>query len=271
MKPVSWYLYLPLNALQAIATILWGAFWISVALLATALTRRRAISLWLARRVWAPGQIAIGLTRWRVRGAERIVPGRACLVAANHQSWLDIPALFVAFPGPLHFLAKRELARVPFLGWYIEAMGMVFVDRADRRRAVASVGRAQQLLADGAALASFPEGTRSPPGTLRPFRSGGFGAAIEAGVEVLPVALVGTGTVLPRDGFAVRPGTIEVRIGRPLSVEGLTLDDRAELARRAEAAVAELLDLDLPVASSRRAAAARANSDRSSRRKENIG
>jgi len=261
MKPFSWYLYLPLNALQALATIVWGAFWISVALLAALLTRRRALSLWLARRVWAPGQIAIGLTRWRVRGAERIVPGRAYLVVANHQSWLDIPALFVAFPGPLHFLAKQELARVPFLGWYIEAMGMVFVDRADRRRAVASVSRARELLGAGAALASFPEGTRSAPGTLRPFRSGGFGAAIESGVEVLPVALVGTGRVLPRDSFAVRPGKIEIVAGAPIPTAGLAAGDRAELARRAEAAVAELLGLRPPGSSSppRRAGASRAN------------
>jgi 1-acyl-sn-glycerol-3-phosphate acyltransferase len=248
MKSLSWFLYLPLNVLQAAGTIVWGAFWISVALVARFLTGSRRASLWLARRVWAPGQVAIGLSRVEVAGRERISPGRAYLVVANHQSWLDIPTLFVAFPGPLHFLAKKELARVPFLGWYIEAMGMVFVDRADRRRAVESVDRAGELLASGASLASFPEGTRSLPGTLAPFRAGGFGAAIAAGAELLPVAIDGAGKVLPRDGFAVRPGVVRVTIGEPISTAGMTHDERGELARRAEGAIATLLGVPAPSA-----------------------
>jgi 1-acyl-sn-glycerol-3-phosphate acyltransferase len=261
MRPLSWYLFLPLNALQAIATIAWGSFWITVALLARLLTGGRTASLWLARRVWAPGQIAIGAARWRVLHRDRVVPNRAYLLVANHQSWIDIPALFVAVPGPLHFLAKRELARVPFLGSYIEAMGMVFVDRGDRRSAVESVDRSRELLSTGAVLASFPEGTRSDPGSIGPFRSGGFGAAIDAGVEVLPVALRGTGRILPRDGFAVRPGTIEIEFGEPIPTAGLAHGDRAELARRAEAAVAAMLGVEKPFL------ARRAPAVRSSRRR----
>jgi 1-acyl-sn-glycerol-3-phosphate acyltransferase len=261
MRPLAWYLFLPWNALQAIATIAWGSFWITVALLARLLTGRRTASLWLARRVWGPGQIAIAVAGWRVRHRERLVPGRSYLLVANHQSWIDIPALFVAVPGPLHFLAKRELARVPFLGSYIEAMGMVFVDRGDRRSAVASVDRSRELLEGGAVVASFPEGTRSEPGAIRPFRSGGFGAAIDAGVDVLPVALHGTGRILPRGGFAVRPGTVIVEFGEPIPTGGLTHGDRGELARRAEAAVTAMLGVENPFL------ARRAPAVRSSRRK----
>ena len=251
MRRLVWALFLPLNALQALATILWGAFWISVALAARLVARSRAPALWLARRVWAPGQIWIGLARWRVAGREHLVADRAYLVVANHQSWIDIPCLFVAVPGALHFLAKQELARVPFLGWYIEAMGMVFVDRRDNRRAKKSVDRARELLAGGARLASFPEGTRAAPDLLGAFRSGGFGAAIDAQVEVLPVAIRGAGRVLPRRGFAVRPGTIDIAFGAPISTVGLAHGDRAALARRAERAVANLLGIDRPSLSGR--------------------
>lgn len=245
-RSAAWYLFLPLNVAQAVATISWGAFWITLALALKQVTRGNAASLWLARRVWAPGQIAIAVARWRVRHRDRIVPGRSYLLVSNHQSWIDIPALFVAIPGPLRFLAKRELARVPFLGRYIEAMGMVFVDRGETRKAVATVDRARELLAQGAVLASFAEGTRSNPGGLRPFRSGGFGAAIDAGAAVLPVALHGTGRILPRGGFAVRPGTIEIEIGEPIETAGLAHGERAELARRAEAAVAAMLGVEAP-------------------------
>jgi 1-acyl-sn-glycerol-3-phosphate acyltransferase len=189
-------LWLPVNALQLLATWLWSAFWISVALLVAAVGRRRGPALWLARHVWAPGMIAIGLSRLRVVGRERLDLGRSCFFVANHQSWLDIPVLFAAVPAPLHFIAKQELARVPFLGWYIAAMGMVFVDRSARRKALASVSAAGELLAGGGSLVSFPEGTRSAPGELGRFKAGGFAAVLDTpalAVDVVPVGIVGAG------------------------------------------------------------------------------
>lgn len=242
-------LWLPLNALQLLATLAWGAFWISLALVIALVTRRRGPALWLARRAWAPGQIAIGLSRLTVVGRERLELGRPCFFVANHQSWLDIPVLFAAVPVPLHFVAKQELARVPFLGWYMAAMGMVFVDRSARRKALASVSAAGELLAAGASLVSFPEGTRSAPGELGPFKSGGFAAVLESRgreVAVVPVGIVGAGRILPRGGFRVRPGRVEARFGDPIPIADLELADRAVLARRAEAAVAALLELPAP-------------------------
>lgn len=217
------FLWAPLNALQALFTVIWTALWISVALAVAALARRPAPALWLARWVWAPGLLAGAGARLRVTGGEQLDPARPALVVANHQSWIDIPALFRALPVPLRYLAKRELGAVPFLGAYIRAMGMVFVDR-------------------GAHVVSFPEGTRSADGRPGHFKSGGFGAALEAGADVLPVAIVGAGRVLTREGlFRVRPGVIEVRIGRPIPTTGLPPGARAALARRAESAVRTLL------------------------------
>ena len=238
-------LWLPVNAVQFLLTLGWGAFWITIALLVTLVGRRRAPALWLARRVWAPGQLAIGLIRLEVVGLEKIDLERPSFFVANHQSWIDIPALFAALPVPLHFLAKQELARVPFLGWYMRAMGMVFVDRGARRSAAKSVERAAELLASNGSLVSFPEGTRGAPGTLGRFKSAGFAAALEppARAAVVPIAIEGAGRILPRGGFRVRPGPLAVRIGEPIVLAGLSLEDRAELARRAERAVAELLGL----------------------------
>ena len=233
--------WLPLNLVQGAFTALWSALWISIALVVALVARRPEPALWLARRVWAPGLVHGALARLRVTGREQLDLGRPALFVANHQSWIDIPALFMAVPGPLRFLAKRELAGVPFLGVYIRAMGMVFIDRGNARRARASVARAASVLARGGHLVSFPEGTRSRDGRPGPFRSGGFGAALESGADLVPVALVGPAAVLPRDGFKVRPGRIEVRFGAPIPTAGLAPGARAELARRAEAAVRALL------------------------------
>jgi 1-acyl-sn-glycerol-3-phosphate acyltransferase len=240
------WLWLPVNALQALATALWMGVWVSVALGSTAVTRRPRTALALARRVWAPGQLAIGGARLVVRGAGRLDRSRACLFVANHQSWIDVPALFAALPFDLHFLAKKELARVPFLGAYIRSVGMVFVDRAAPREARSSVGRTAELLASGRSVVSFPEGTRSRDGELGEFKSGGFGAALESGADVVPVALVGPARVLPPGGFRPRPGTIEVRVGAPIPTAGLGPQARVELARRAHDAVERLLRAEEP-------------------------
>ncbi len=241
MSRLGFWLWLPANLLQGLFTLLWSALWISVALGVHLVARRREPALWLARRVWGPGLVYGALARLEVSGRERIDFARPHFFVANHQSWIDIPALFMAVPAPLHFLAKRELEPVPFLGRYIRAMGMIFVDRADRRGATATVTRARDLLRQGGHVASFPEGTRSRNGRLKPFKSGAFGAALDAGVDVVPVAIRGAGRVLPAGGFKVRPGCIEVRFGTPIPTADLAHGDRARLARRAADEIAALL------------------------------
>lgn len=239
-RPISTLLWLPLNAAQAFVTLAWSVLWISVALAAAALGGPPP-ALALARTAWGPGLLAGAGARLVVRGAGHLDASRAQFVVANHQSWIDIPTLFRALPLPLHFLAKRELAAVPWLGWYIRAMGMVFVERSSARAASSAVARASELLAGGRTVVSFPEGTRSRDGALRRFKSGGFGAALAAGAPVVPVAIVGSGRVLPPGGFRVRPGRIEVHIGAPIDATAFAPDDRSGLARAAETAVRELL------------------------------
>lgn len=229
-----------LNALQVLQLVVWSVLWISIALVVTALTWSRRPALALARRAWAPG-LLVGAVRLTVEGRERVDFSRPHLFVANHQSWIDIPVLFAGLPAPLLFMAKRELANVPFLGWYMRAMGMVFVERNARAAGAASVSQAAERLLEGWSVLSFPEGTRSRDGRVHTFKSAGFAAAIEAGVPVVPIALEGAGRIIPPGGFRVRPGRVRLILGEPISTEGLTRDDRAALAKRSERAVADLL------------------------------
>jgi 1-acyl-sn-glycerol-3-phosphate acyltransferase len=177
-----------------------------------------------------------------VEGAERVDWSRPQVLVANHASMIDIPALFRAVPVPLRFVLKREIAGVPFVGWYARFMGMAFIDRGNAREAKRKLAEAAEKLRGAATFAAFPEGTRSKDGTVGPFKGGALQLALEAGVPVLPVAIAGAGSVLPPSGFSVRPGTIVVRFGDPIETAGMAPQDRNALAQRARDAVLALHD-----------------------------
>lgn len=216
MPALPGWLWTPLNALQLAFTLAWTAGLISLALLVRLLTGSARVPLRMAARLWAPGLLAGAGARLVVEGARRIDWSRPYIVVANHQSIIDVCALFRAVPVPLRFMLKAELAKVPFLGWYTRAMGMVFVARGQRHSAVESLRHASARVRHGS-LCIFPEGTRSTDGRVGRFKLGAFQVAVDAGTPVLPVAILGSGAVLPPSGFRVRPGVIRVRFGTPIA------------------------------------------------------
>ncbi|UGB46201.1 1-acyl-sn-glycerol-3-phosphate acyltransferase [Frateuria edaphi] len=251
MSRLAWALF---NTLQLLFTLLWTAGWICLALLVRLLSGGRHWPLRMASRCWAPGLLRGAGARLEVHGMERIDWSQPHVFVANHQSMIDICALFRALPVPVRFVLKQELAKVPFVGWYARAMGMVFIERGSARSSARRLHAAVDLLRDGASVCAFPEGTRGR-GRVGPFKGGAFQLAIEAGVRVVPVAIEGSGGVLPAAGFRVRPGRIVVRLGEPLATQGLVPHERNVLAGQARDAVIALLE-GRPLSSSAMRAAA---------------
>lgn len=239
VKRLAWLL---LNGLQAVFLFLWTAFWVTVVLVVRVLTGGPKLPLTIARKLWLPGALwAVG-ARLEVEISPRNdFSSKPALFVSNHRSFYDIPALVGAVPTNLHFLAKKEVRKIPFLGLYAAAMGMVFIDRADSAASRTSVEHMSRLLEEGASMASYPEGTRSRSGDLLPFKTGSFVAAIKAGVPVVPVSISGSEKVLPADGFSPRPGLIRVSIGEPIPTAQMDLEDRRRLADEARDQVAEML------------------------------
>jgi|CXWL01.1.fsa_nt_gi 1-acyl-sn-glycerol-3-phosphate acyltransferase len=219
----------------------WTFLCIAAALVVLVVTRSRRIPFAMARHIWGPGLLAMAGAKLLVSGREQVDFTQPHVFAANHQSYMDIAALYAAIPVPLAYVLKKELRYMPLIGWYAAAMGMVFVDRSLRRGAKESVSEAATALAAGRNVVLFPEGTRSRDGRLGPFKTGGFAAPIAAGVTVVPIAIDGAGWVLPAKGFALHSGPIRVTIGAPIPVAGLTTEDRGQLAIRTRAAVAAML------------------------------
>lgn len=236
LSRMSWAAF---NALQLVFTLIWTAGWICLALLVLLVTRRRQLPLRMAARCWAPGLLQGSGAKLVVRGLERVDWSRPHVLVANHQSMIDICALFRAVPVPLQFLLKQELARVPFVGAYAKAMGMIFVERGSARGAARRMREAAELVKSGATLCIFPEGTRSRDGEVLPFKSGAFQVALDAGADVVPVAIDGSGQVLSLGRiFRVRPGTISLTVGAPLCSRDI--GDRQLLAQQARDCVVRL-------------------------------
>lgn len=231
-----------INALQLIYTIAWTAGCITLALLVLLLTGgNRRIPLRMASRLWAPGLLIGAGAKLHVEGLDRVDFSKPHVFVANHQSIIDVCALVRALPVPIRFVIKQELAKVPFIGWYARAMGMVFIERGHAREAAMRLHGVVSIVRAGESLCTFPEGTRSRSGAVRPFKGGAFHVALQAGAAVVPIAIEGSGAVLPASGFRVRPGAITLRIGEPIPTAGLHAGDRHALAQRAHDAVATML------------------------------
>lgn len=174
-----------------------------------------------------------------VSGLDRLIPGvSSYVVMSNHQSLYDIPALFVALPLSLRMAAKAELFSVPIWGRAMAAAGFVKIDRKDPARARAALAEAGVTMQErGLSLAISPEGTRSPDGTVRRFKRGGFEFAQATGWPILPVAIEGTRHILPKGADQVQLGQrVRVSVLEPLvrpnfdDLERLREEVRAQIA-----------------------------------------
>ena len=234
-------LWVPVNILQAVSLGVLCGVVIPLAIAARKISGSSGPALWMARHVWSRVILVGGLSSLRVEGLENLSPGRPALIVSNHRSYADIPILYRALPIPLNFAGKKEVKRMPLIGMFGGSVGMIFLDRSTPQRAAKGILDLKAALECGEWMAVFPEGTRSVDGTLGRFASGSFAAAIAAGTDVLPVAILGSDRMLRRGGFLVRPSRIRVLIGKPISTTGLASEDRFELAAKTNAAVSRLI------------------------------
>lgn len=187
---------------------------------------------------WAFG-IRRGLEGWADLPEELRTGRQPAVFIGNHASLLDPPLMISTLPVNPVFVAKRELARVPFLGWVIWLADFIFIDRTNRAQAKASLARAARRIHDGQAIAAFPEGTRSPNERLLPFKKGAFVLAWEAGVPVVPVAIHGGPDILPKGSWRTAPGDYRMVVGPP--VWPSEVPDAEGLKQRLESDLAALL------------------------------
>lgn len=217
----------------------------SVEAIAAQTVRPSAATMARHSRRWAQVLIRGWGVDLHVHGMERIPRDRVCIVIANHQSYLDVIAMFATMPDAPVFLAKRELESLPLFGRAMKVGGHVFVDRGKHERALEALDRAARELRPGQPLAVFPEGTRAKKPAIRPFKKGAFHLAKSAGACLVPMGIHGSLEAWPTSWAAPLPLSVDLRVGEPISAEDVASTDLESLMARARREIASLAGLPL--------------------------
>ena len=196
-------------------------------------------------RTWVSWILATFRIRVDVDGVENVPTRAPVILMSNHQSLVDIAAIVSTLPRSVvwRFVAKKELVRIPFFGWSLYTSGHIIIDRGQREKAVRSLARAAERIRSGVSVIVFPEGTRSPTGSLRPFKSGPFHLAVAAQVPIVPITVSGSQRITPKGSLTVHPGTVKITYGKPISTRGLALAERQLLKARVRDAIIQGYDV----------------------------
>jgi 1-acyl-sn-glycerol-3-phosphate acyltransferase len=180
----------------------------------------------------------------RVIGKQHIIPNQTYVFISNHRSYLDTATLFV-YAGPrIGLLAKKELLKVPILGYGMGYVNVMAIDRSNRDRALQTTEAATARIRSGRSFGVFAEGTRARPGDFLPFKKGAFYMAAQAGVSIVPVAIKNTDYLMGKGTGEARSGTIEMVMLPPVSTAGVSSDeDVQQLLQRVHAMIGNELGI----------------------------
>ena len=176
-----------------------------------------------------------------VKGEEHLPAEGNVLYVANHQSYMDIPAVMAVLHRPLGFILKDDLTKIPFFDQWIAQMQCVPIARGEARKALEAILKAAKILKTGHGIVLYPEGTRSKDGMLLPFKAGSLKAAQRGNAMIVPMAIDGACDVMPRGSFIIYPKQITVTIFPPIPVETVKEMDTVDLALMVRNQIADAL------------------------------
>ena len=205
-------------------TMVYALFCLLVFLFISEANRYRLIQFW-AYLIIHGLRIICGV-HYEIKGIQYAheVINQPIIILSKHQSAWETIAFLTVFPKPLCYVFKRELLWIPFFGWVMALLKMIHIDRSAKETAALSVtNQGKQRLREGKWIILFPEGTRTPVGSHKPYRKGGARLATLTNAIVLPVAH-NAGNLWPRNSFLKRPGLITVSIGPSIDSQDKTGD-----------------------------------------------
>lgn len=186
---------------------------------------------------WSRSVLWLLLVPIKVSGRENVDPKQSYVFVANHQSFLDVFAVYGWLPNNFKWLMKKELRKIPFVGTACAVAGHIFVDRSNPRAAMESLTYIKAQLHDGISTVIFPEGTRTKTGEMGRFKAGAFKIAMDMGLPVVPITLNGFyQSMPPGQFFANLNSRVSLHIGKPIDISHFTDINEAMAAVREKVA-----------------------------------
>lgn len=199
-------------------------------------------------RSWAKGMLSAIKLSYQICNPDSValVPHRAYIIMSNHTSLYDIPLIFMAFPGNIRMVAKKELFNVPIWGHAMKASKFISIDRKNSAQAVEDLKIAKTQMEEESVVPWIaPEGTRSLDGKLNPFKAGGFLLALQTNAIIIPVGIRGAGKILPPKtlNFCLDE-KVEVHIGKPIDTNQYSVKTRRELIKAVRESILSLANIE---------------------------
>jgi 1-acyl-sn-glycerol-3-phosphate acyltransferase len=217
-------------------------FWILFGILLTLfLASSRTIHFycavpWAKTILWGAG------VKIQIRGLSDIDKQKAYIFIPNHLSFFDIFSLLAYLPVDFKFILKKELIRIPILGWSMKRAGYISIDRSSPAKARRTLEQAVDRIKGGTSLVMFAEGTRGYDGRLQPLKRGAFQLAMASGVPVVPVAIKGTREIMPKGSFTIRKGSIVIQLKKPIETVTYTKQTMPDLIERVSGSITAMLE-----------------------------
>ncbi len=186
-------------------------------------------------RFWAWLIIRTCGIRVIIEGLENVERIGPYVLASNHQSFFDIFAILAYMPGPFRFVAKKELLKIPVLGYALKNSDHIVIDRQAGGKGIRG---AIEISRKGYNIAVFAEGHRHNDNHVHAFEEGAAWLALLTRLPVVPMAISGSGAFFPRKAMIVVPGgTMRMKLGAPIATAAMKSADRGALSHRLEESV----------------------------------
>lgn len=161
-----------------------------------------------------------------VIGRENVPKNEAVLYVANHRSFFDIPVAYVSVPTLTGFVARKEIAKVPFLSYWMRLLQCLFLDRDDIKQGLKTILKGIEQINDGYSIFIAPEGTRSQGTEMRPFKEGSFKMAEKTGCAIIPVSISNTEAAFEQQTPWIKSAPVIIEYGKPIYLKDLDKDQR---------------------------------------------
>jgi 1-acyl-sn-glycerol-3-phosphate acyltransferase len=220
-RPYEWLVFFPVFFVD---TLFFGI----IALVVSSIANPR-IGGYFGGVLWSRFNAFIVPMFVKVSGKENIKPDSSYIVIANHQSYFDVFLIYGWLGLDIRWVMKKELRKIPGLGFGSEKVGHIFIDRTNKRSALQSLENAKKRLVKGTSVVIFPEGTRSETGNPGVFKRGAFKLAIDFGLPILPVTVINTRKILPANSINLMPGKAKMIIHKPIDISSYNEENMNKL------------------------------------------